>query len=96
MSHYQGEDGDYMADEYDMEDVDEDIDEEFRGRESGASDSDVDDFDYSVTDILMLFSDYPTVYTFHKPFIIDDLGVEFNVFPFSGMYLTQHTLCYAE
>lgn len=49
MAHYQGqgEDADYMADEYDMEDVDEDIDDEFRARESGGSDSDVDDFDYS-------------------------------------------------
>ncbi|PON47199.1 WD repeat containing protein [Parasponia andersonii] len=51
MAHYQGqgEDADYMADEYDMEDVDEDIDDEFRARESGGSDSDVDDFDYSHT-----------------------------------------------
>lgn len=48
MSHYQGEDADYVADEYDMEDVDEDMDDDFRGRDSGASDSDVDDFDYSV------------------------------------------------
>ncbi|KAL9365941.1 hypothetical protein Peur_037140 [Populus x canadensis] len=45
MSHYQGDDAEYMADEYEMEDVDDDMDEEFRAREMG-SDSDVDEYDY--------------------------------------------------
>ncbi|CAB4312262.1 unnamed protein product [Prunus armeniaca] len=42
MSHYAG----YMEDEYEMEDVDGDMDDEFRGREMGGSDSDVDEYDY--------------------------------------------------
>jgi hypothetical protein len=50
MSHYQGDDAEYMADEYEMEDVDDDMDEEFRAREMG-SDSDVDEYDYPVCDL---------------------------------------------
>ncbi|CAL5335459.1 unnamed protein product [Camellia sinensis] len=46
MSHHQVDDAEYMADEYEMEDVDDDMDEEFRGREMGGSDSDVDEYDY--------------------------------------------------
>ncbi|KAL7217318.1 hypothetical protein ACSBR1_029091 [Camellia fascicularis] len=46
MSHQQAEEAEYMADEYEMEDVDDDMDEEFRGREMGGSDSDVDEYDY--------------------------------------------------
>ncbi|XWS27666.1 hypothetical protein CRYUN_Cryun25bG0001000 [Craigia yunnanensis] len=46
MSHYQEDDAEYMADEYDMEDVD-DMDEEFRGRDISGSGSDVDEYDYS-------------------------------------------------
>ncbi|KAB5521983.1 hypothetical protein DKX38_026302 [Salix brachista] len=45
MSHYQGDDAEYMADEYEMEDVDDDMDEEFRATEMG-SDSDADEYDY--------------------------------------------------
>ena len=48
MSHYQEDDAEYMADEYDMEDIDDDMDEEFRGRDMSGSDSDVDEDDYSV------------------------------------------------
>ena len=47
MSHYQGDDAEYMEDEYEMEDVDDDMDEEFRAREMG-SDSDDDEYDYLV------------------------------------------------
>ncbi|KAK8644041.1 hypothetical protein V6N13_013314 [Hibiscus sabdariffa] len=46
MSYYQDDDAEYMADEYDMEDID-DMDEEFRGRDMSGSDSDVDEYDYS-------------------------------------------------
>ncbi|KAL3503692.1 hypothetical protein ACH5RR_038141 [Cinchona calisaya] len=46
MSNHQGDDADYMADEYEMEDVDDDMDDEFRGRDIGGSDSDVDEYDY--------------------------------------------------
>ncbi|XP_034678949.1 uncharacterized WD repeat-containing protein C2A9.03-like isoform X8 [Vitis riparia] len=42
MSHHQG---DYMADEYKMEDVD-DLDEEFHDREMGGPESEVDVYDY--------------------------------------------------
>lgn len=47
MSHYHGDDAEYMADEYEMEDVDDDMDEEFLSRDMAASDSDVDEYDYS-------------------------------------------------
>lgn len=48
MSHYQEDDAEYMADEYEMEDIDDDMDEEFRGRDMSGSDSDVDEYDYLV------------------------------------------------
>lgn len=48
MSHHHGDDAEYMADEYEMEDVDDDMDDEFRGRDTGASDSDLDEYDYMV------------------------------------------------
>ncbi|XP_024018745.1 uncharacterized WD repeat-containing protein C2A9.03 [Morus notabilis] len=47
MAHYQGEDADYAVDEYDMEDVDDDMDDEFRDRDIGSSDSDIDEFEFS-------------------------------------------------
>lgn len=53
MSHYHGDDAEYMADEYEMEDVDDDMDEEFLSRDMAASDSDVDEYDYSVCDFLL-------------------------------------------
>lgn len=53
MSHNHGEAGDYMADEYEIDDVDDDIDDEFRGRDMDGSGSDTDDYDYSVGEILM-------------------------------------------
>ncbi|KAK6934690.1 WD40 repeat [Dillenia turbinata] len=48
MSHYQADDADHMEDDYEMEDVDDDIDEEFRAREMAGSDSDVDEYDHLV------------------------------------------------
>lgn len=48
MSHHHGDDAEYMADEYEMEDVDDDMDDEFRGQDTGASDSDLDEYDYMV------------------------------------------------
>ena len=54
MSHYQGDDAEYMEDEYEMEDVDDDMDEEFRAREMG-SDSDIDEYDYLVRVLTTLF-----------------------------------------
>ncbi|GMY30731.1 uncharacterized WD repeat-containing protein C2A9.03-like [Fagus crenata] len=47
MSQYQGDDAEYMADEYEMEDVDDDMDDEFRGREMGGSESDVEEYEHS-------------------------------------------------
>lgn len=44
MSHYHGDDTDYMADEYEMEDIDDDMDDEYHGREMEGSDSDADEF----------------------------------------------------
>ncbi|MBA0776955.1 hypothetical protein Gotri_011887, partial [Gossypium trilobum] len=46
MSYYQEDDAEYMAEEYDMEDID-DMDEEFCGRDMSGSESDVDEYDYS-------------------------------------------------
>ncbi|KAJ4851349.1 hypothetical protein Tsubulata_024777 [Turnera subulata] len=47
MFHFHVDDAEYMAmeDEYEVEDVDDDLDEEFRARDAG-SDSDVDEYDY--------------------------------------------------
>ncbi|XP_022945249.1 uncharacterized WD repeat-containing protein C2A9.03-like [Cucurbita moschata] len=47
MSHYHGDDTDYMADEYEMEDIDDDMDDEYHGREMEGSDSDADEFNSS-------------------------------------------------
>lgn len=52
MSHYHGDDTDYMADEYEMEDIDDDMDDEYHDREVEGSDSDADEFN-SVCDILI-------------------------------------------
>ncbi|XP_060209026.1 uncharacterized WD repeat-containing protein C2A9.03-like isoform X2 [Lycium barbarum] len=46
MSHQPGDDAEYMADEYEMEDMDDDMDDEIHGRDMGGSDSDVDEYDY--------------------------------------------------
>lgn len=46
MSHQQ-EDDEYMGDEYEMEDVDDNMEEEFHGRDVGSY-SDVDEYDYMV------------------------------------------------
>ncbi|KAI6679107.1 hypothetical protein NL676_039903 [Syzygium grande] len=43
MSHYQGDDGEYVADDYEAEDVD--VDEEFHNRELADPKSDVDELD---------------------------------------------------
>jgi len=48
MSNYQGDDAEYMEDVDDEMDED-DLDEDFRGDDMAASDSDVDEFDYSVS-----------------------------------------------
>lgn len=53
MSNYHGDDAEYMEDVDDeIEDVDDemdDLDEDYRGDDMAASDSDVDEFDYSVS-----------------------------------------------
>lgn len=46
MSHLRGDDADYMAEEYEMEDIDDDMDEDFRDREMGGSDSEVEEYDF--------------------------------------------------
>ncbi|XP_074310827.1 putative WD repeat-containing protein C2A9.03 [Silene latifolia] len=45
MSHLRMDDAEYMADEYDMEDIDDDMQEDFRDRDGG-SDSDNDEYDF--------------------------------------------------
>ncbi|XP_042519403.1 uncharacterized protein LOC122093186 [Macadamia integrifolia] len=46
MSQHQGDDIDHMADDYEMADVDDEMDQEFRGRGVGDSDSDDDEYDH--------------------------------------------------
>lgn len=46
MSHQRVDDAEYMADDNEMDGVDEDMDEEFRGDDMDGSDSDVDEYDY--------------------------------------------------
>lgn len=55
MSYRQG-DAEYFADEYEMEDVEDeiDIDGESINREGGDAESDVDEYDYSVRKRLFL------------------------------------------
>lgn len=48
MSNYQANDVEYMADEYDMEDIEDEMDNEFQGRDMAGSDSDVDEYDNPV------------------------------------------------
>lgn len=54
MSHHRGDDAEYMADEYEMEDVEDDMDDESLNRERVGTESDVDDYDYSVCNFLFL------------------------------------------
>lgn len=54
MSHHQGGDAEYLADEYEMEDIEDDMDGESIDRERGDVESDVDEFDYSVSSMLFL------------------------------------------
>jgi hypothetical protein len=60
MSHRQGSDAEYFADEYEMDDVEDDIeiDGESINREAVDVDSDVDEYDYSVRKMsfLMFFT----------------------------------------
>lgn len=65
MSYEQADDAEYMADEYEMEDVEDDMDEEFRGREMAGSDSEVDEHDYLVCDFTLYCLGYrfPFLYT---------------------------------
>lgn len=53
MAHQQGEDADYMADEYDMEEGDDDMVEEFHIRDLDDSESDVEDYDYLVSHLTL-------------------------------------------
>lgn len=48
MSNHQENNDDYMDDEQEMEDVDDDMGDQFHGRDAGASDSDADEYDYMV------------------------------------------------
>uniref|UniRef100_A0A2P2LD51 WD-40 repeat family protein n=3 Tax=Rhizophora mucronata TaxID=61149 RepID=A0A2P2LD51_RHIMU len=45
MSHYQGDNAEYISDEYEMKNVDDEMDEELHNKEMG-SDSDVDEYDH--------------------------------------------------
>ncbi|XP_021774028.1 uncharacterized WD repeat-containing protein C2A9.03-like isoform X2 [Chenopodium quinoa] len=46
MSHLHIDDADYMAEEYEIEDFDDDMDEDFRDREMGGSDSEIEEYDF--------------------------------------------------
>ncbi|KAK1393549.1 hypothetical protein POM88_012605 [Heracleum sosnowskyi] len=45
MSQYQAEDADDMADEYEMKDEDDDMDDELRGKDNCGSDFDANEYD---------------------------------------------------
>lgn len=79
MSYDQVEDAEYMADEYEMEDVD-DMDEEFHGREMGGSDSEVDEHDYLVCD----FTWYNCTLVFHC-YTVDNCKFYLLVFVISSL-----------
>lgn len=53
MSQFQGDEIDYMAEDYEMADVYDDIDEEFHGRGMGDSESD-DEYDHMVCVISLI------------------------------------------
>ncbi|KAK1311295.1 hypothetical protein QJS10_CPA08g01915 [Acorus calamus] len=47
MSQYQEDEADYMADDYEMADMEDDLNEEFHGREMGDSDSEEDEYGHA-------------------------------------------------
>lgn len=55
MSHHQEGDAEYMADEFEMEDVEDDMDDVSINREKGGEESDIDEYDYSVCRVLFIF-----------------------------------------
>lgn len=56
MCYHQEGDAEYMADEYEMEDVEDDMDDVIVNRETDDLESDGDEYDYSVSDVLFLLS----------------------------------------
>lgn len=48
MSYNVYEDGEYIDDEYEMEDLDDNMDDEIHRRDIGGSDSDVNEYDHTV------------------------------------------------
>jgi len=54
MSHHHEGDAEYMADECEMEDVEDDVDDESIDGERGGAESDADEFDYSVSKLLFV------------------------------------------
>lgn len=43
-----------MEEEYEMEDADDDMDDEFHARDAGGSDSDMDEYEYMVNSLFLL------------------------------------------
>lgn len=48
MSHQLANEADYMEEEYEMDVADDDVSDEFHGRDAGGSDSEMDEYDYMV------------------------------------------------
>lgn len=48
MSNQQGNEAEEMEEEYEMEDADDDMDDEFHAGDAGGSDSDMDEYEYLV------------------------------------------------
>lgn len=67
MSQYQRDNADEMADDYEMGDAEEDMDEEYHGRGMGYSDSDDEEYGESVRFFLQLAFFYGLI----CPFLFD-------------------------
>lgn len=58
-----------MEEEYDMEDADDDMENEFHERDAGGSDSDMDEYEYMVCSLLLLANQYFSRATHENQFI---------------------------
>lgn len=56
MSHQQGNEAEEMEEEYEMEDADDDMDDEFHVRDAGGSDSDMEEYEYMVRSLYLLIN----------------------------------------
>lgn len=65
MSRHQGGNAEDMADEFEMEDVEDDMDDESIDRERGGVESDIDDYDHSVCKVLLYILQFVLFYEYN-------------------------------